>query len=226
MFFPLISSTQKTPENEDSTPLPPSTITPIFASTIIPTKEITETQMISFPDCIHATSEFQMGIVTEIIDGDTIRVKIDGVEYPLRYIGIDTPEATDPFGEESFNANKDLVLGKEVILFRDKSEVDRYSRLLRYVFVDSIFVNQELVAKGFATAFDYYPDTSCSKEISSAQTEGKSMMLGIWGLPTTSPTLGEQAEATPALQSGGCPQGCLEEKKRRNIKRYIIKEVV
>jgi endonuclease YncB( thermonuclease family) len=29
--------------------------------------------------------------VVEVIDGDTIRVVLDGAEYPVRYSGIDTP---------------------------------------------------------------------------------------------------------------------------------------
>jgi micrococcal nuclease len=34
--------------------------------------------------------------VTRVVDGDTIVVLIDGEEFRVRYIGIDTPETVDP----------------------------------------------------------------------------------------------------------------------------------
>lgn len=41
--------------------------------------------------------ETQRAIVTEVTDGDTIHVVIDGAEFRVRYIGIDAPEiAHDP----------------------------------------------------------------------------------------------------------------------------------
>jgi micrococcal nuclease len=49
--------------------------------------------------------------VVEVIDGDTIRVVLDGVKVPVRYIGIDTPETrrpemgVEPFGLEAAEAN-------------------------------------------------------------------------------------------------------------------------
>jgi micrococcal nuclease len=77
--------------------------------------------------------------VTRVVDGDTIKVEIDGVQYDVRYIGIDTPETVHPsqpvgcFGPEASARNKELVDGKRVGLEKDVSEMDRYGRLLRYV---------------------------------------------------------------------------------------------
>jgi endonuclease YncB( thermonuclease family) len=90
-----------------------------------------------------------------VIDGDTIDVVINGAEYRVRYIGIDTPENTtsnEYYGPQATAKNKALVEGKLVILVKDVSETDRYSRLLRYVIVDGLFVNYELVRQGFANA--------------------------------------------------------------------------
>jgi len=47
--------------------------------------------------------------------------------------------------------NKDLVEGKIVRLEKDIPDRDKYGRLLRYVWVDSLFINLELVKQGFAT---------------------------------------------------------------------------
>jgi len=58
--------------------------------------------------------------VVEVVDGDTIRVSIDGQVYPLRYIGIDTPETGHPavgqerLGREALEANRELVEGQNI----------------------------------------------------------------------------------------------------------------
>lgn len=107
-------------------------------------------------------SEMVQALVTEIIDGDTIHVLIDGEEFPVRYIGIDTPEVqyNEWFGKEARDANIELVAGKEVLLEKDVSETDQFDRLLRYVYLlDGTFVNAELVRMGFAVAKAYPPDT-------------------------------------------------------------------
>jgi len=67
-----------------------------------------------------------------VVDGDTIQVSIDGQDYSLRYIGIDTPETWEPIewmGPEATAANEALVGGQTVYLEKDVSETDRYGRL-------------------------------------------------------------------------------------------------
>ena len=48
--------------------------------------------------------------VTRVVDGDTIRVLLDGYEERVRYIGVNTPEVRDPFGDEATRANRRLDL--------------------------------------------------------------------------------------------------------------------
>ena len=96
--------------------------------------------------------------VTRVIDGDTIEVNLEGLIYRVRYIGIDTPEMGEPCADEATEANRQLVEGKTVWLEKDISETDKYGRLLRYVYVDDIFVNEELVRLGLALPSSYPPD--------------------------------------------------------------------
>jgi endonuclease YncB( thermonuclease family) len=69
-------------------------------------------------------------VVTHVVDGDTIDVEIDGVEYTVRYIGVNTPETVDPrrgvecFGPEASAFNKQLVEGQTVGLEKDVSETE------------------------------------------------------------------------------------------------------
>ena len=118
--------------------------------------------------------------VTRVIDGDTIT--IEG-SYRVRYIGIDTPEIRpelEAYGIEAWQANRQLVEGKEVRLERDVSETDKYDRLLRYVYVDDIFVNAELVRQGLARVKAYPPDIKYQDYLEQMEAEAKEAGRGIW----------------------------------------------
>ena len=115
--------------------------------------------------------------VTRVIDGDTIAIEGD---YRVRYIGIDTPEIEEAFGLEAFEANRRLVEGKVVRLERDVSEVDKYGRLLRYAYIDDIFVNAELVRAGLAYAKTYPPDTKYQDYLENLEREAREAGRGMW----------------------------------------------
>ncbi len=129
--------------------------------------------------------------VVRVVDGDTIIVEIDGREERLRYIGVDTPESVQPntpvecFGREASAENARLVEGKRVILERDTSNRDRFERLLRYVYVvedgERIFVNEALVAGGFAHSSTFPPDVKYQDQLRAAQREARDEGRGLWG---------------------------------------------
>ncbi len=127
--------------------------------------------------------------VTRVIDGDTVEVTLLSGETALvRYVGIDTPEkATDQKAEECFyneakNLNKELVEGLQVRLKRDVSDVDKYGRLLRYVYVGDEFINQKLVALGAGTVIRVEPDTANYEMLKQVEDEAKAGKVGMWSL--------------------------------------------
>jgi len=142
-------------------------------------------------------------LVTKVIDGDTIQLE-NGRK--VRYIGIDTPETVHPnkpiqcFGKEASNKNKELVYGKRVRLEKDISDRDKYGRLLRYVYVDDIFVNLELVEQGYATVYTYPPDVKYQDKFLAAQRRAIKNNRGLWGI---------------------CKKGSKERNKKCNIKGNI-----
>jgi micrococcal nuclease len=121
--------------------------------------------------------------VTRVIDGDTIEIE-GGAS--IRYIGINTPETNHPslgkecYGEQAKEANRLLVEGQMVRLEKDVSETDRYGRLLRYVYVGDIFVNDYLVREGFAFASSYPPDVKHQERFVAAQREALEKGRGLW----------------------------------------------
>lgn len=140
-----------------------------------------------------ATPERVEAHVVRVVDGDTIRVGIEGEVYRLRYIGIDTPETKHPerpiewMGPEASRANAELVQGQTVYLEKDVSETDQYGRLLRYVFLaDGTFVNAELVRRGYAQVTTYPPDVKYQDLFLELQREARENERGLWG-PTPTP---------------------------------------
>jgi micrococcal nuclease len=128
----------------------------------------------------NSTDENKTYKVTKVIDGDTI--EIEGGQK-VRYIGMDTPESTikhECFGEEASAKNKELVEGKSVKLIKDVSETDKYKRLLRYVYIDDIFVNEELVKTGYANAASYPPDIKHQDKFVEAEKQAREANLGLW----------------------------------------------
>lgn len=135
------------------------------------------------------SQETVTAMVLSVTDGDTIRVQMpDGTSEPVRLIGIDAPETGQRLAAESKGFLEGLVLGKEVRLVVDVSDRDIYDRLLRYVFVDDLNVNQALVLAGYAIAAEYPPDTAMTDLLADAQEEARAAGVGGWAATTTTTT--------------------------------------
>lgn len=178
---PSIPTNTQIPNTSTPKPtiLPTSTPKPTNTLTFTPTPSITPTPPYPIGDFAE---------VVKVLDGDTIDVSIDGVVYPVRYIGMDTPERGETYFTESTQANADLVEGQTVVLVKDVSETDRYNRLLRYVYrLDGTFVNAELVRLGFAQPATYPPDVAYQAEFEELFQKARADLVGLWGLPTNTP---------------------------------------
>lgn len=99
------------------------------------------------------------------IDGDTIEVVVNGKVERVRYIGMNAPEVGESGFQESTIANKNLVAGKKITMQRDRTDRDKYGRLLRYVWVGKTFVNAKLVRMGKATVMVVAPNVSRIEQI-------------------------------------------------------------
>ncbi len=134
-------------------------------------------------DCLPSPLESQSAKVISVIDGDTVKIQINDQKINVRYIGINAPELNSDereLAKEAMRFNAELVENQIITLYPDTSDTDRFGRLLRYVFVEDIFVNYELVRMGYARQRDYPPDSSCKELFIKAQEEAISMRRGIW----------------------------------------------
>ena len=128
------------------------------------------------------------GRVVRIVDGDTIHVRVGGRREKVRYIGVDTPESVKPgapvecFAERASAFNGRLVAGERVRLVRDDEPRDRYGRLLAYVYRarDGLFVNADLVRRGYAVPLTIPPNVAHAGEFRRLAAEARRAGRGLW----------------------------------------------
>ena len=132
--------------------------------------------------------------VASITDGDTLDVRADdGSVFEVRIIGTNTPETGECFADEATRVLAALAPpGSRIGMTSDVSDIDQFDRLLRYLWVGAMSINEETVRRGAALSRSYPPDTAMTERFDDAQAAAKEAELGLW-----SPTAcGPRAEAT------------------------------
>lgn len=136
-----------------------------------------------------AAGAFSRGIVVRAVDGDTIIVRSGGRIEDVRLLGIDTPETVDPrrpvgcYGPEASAFTKHLVTGRTVMLRYDRELHDRYGRFLAYVWLAGrrpVFLNAELVRRGYARSYPFPPNTAHAALFAALQRSAAVAGRGLW----------------------------------------------
>jgi micrococcal nuclease len=115
--------------------------------------------------------------VSRVLDGDTV-VLADGRE--VRYLGINAPEAGEPFSTKARELNRRLVEGQPVRVVPGPTRRDRYGRILGYVYAGGRFVNAEILRAGFAHLFFFEPGAE-EAALTAAEDAARRAGSGIWG---------------------------------------------
>ena len=121
-------------------------------------------------------SSVERGQVLRILDGDTIEIRylsggeaVVGHIEKVRYLGIDTPEKSEPGGAEATQFNRARVEGRTVRLVREGRNRDNFGRLLRHVFV--VYQGQEIdVVAALIAAGHVKGGSSATPAIGTAET--------------------------------------------------------
>jgi micrococcal nuclease len=122
-------------------------------------------------------------MVTRVIDGDTIRIGIDGRIETVRLIGIDAPEANECFAQQATAKAQAILRGQQVRLEADDSqdERDAYGRLLRYAFLaDGTNFNRLMITEGYAKEYTFIAPYKHQPKFKEAQQEAKGAGKGLW----------------------------------------------
>lgn len=124
-----------------------------------------------------------------INDGDTFRVKVNGQEERIRLLMIDTPEMNYdkkdpmPYAEEAKSYTLNLLenASKIELLYDVGPETDNYGRLLTYVFVDDVLLQELLLKEGYAAVrYINEPNNTLEKEFREIEENAKANKLNIW----------------------------------------------
>ena len=138
--------------------------------------------------------DVQSATLVSVSEGDTIEVDINGVRETVRYLGVDTPDASQLGWATATAANQGLVQGQELLLQREQTDRDGQNRLLRHVYtVDrsvsdafnggyaGIYVNGQLAADGWAVPYSSAPDVSRQPELERWALDASRAGRGFWG---------------------------------------------
>jgi micrococcal nuclease len=127
--------------------------------------------------------------VVSITDGDTVEVRLAGGEQDtVRLIGVNTPEGGECWSDEATLVLETLIpVDSEIGMTQDVTDRDQFDRLLRYFWVGSMSVNEELVRRGAAISRRYPPDTAMAMRLGEAQAAAQSGALGLWAVDACGP---------------------------------------
>ena len=127
--------------------------------------------------------------VSRVIDGDTF---VLSDSQRVRMLGVDCPEAArfskaaEPFAEQSTALIKSLIEHKTVKLTFDGKAFDMFGRQLPYVWLrnsegeDSLFINAELLKKGFARISYFTQEKRFYALFYNLRNTARQKHLGIW----------------------------------------------
>lgn len=161
-----------------------------------------------------SSSEGGQGVVVSVTDGDTLRIRVHGVEERVRLLNIDTPETKHPqIGVECLGPEASAALtgmlppGTVVTLQYDREPRDHYGRLLAGVSTGGVLINAEMARLGYGEPVTYPPNAMFRPAVDAAWAEARAHGRGRFaaGLSCTpgaaqaaAPTTTAPAPAAPA----------------------------
>ena len=143
----------------------------------------------------------QKTTVTRVIDGDVIQIIYGGVEKRVRLIGIDAPESridrkalkdadmsehdietiVEMGAKAKAYVNGLIKRGNFITIEFDEKEMDRYGRLLCYVYLSNgKMLNEEIVKAGYANVKSIPPNVKYKDRFLNAFEYAKETKGGLW----------------------------------------------
>lgn len=118
------------------------------------------------------------GPLISVIDGDSLKVKVQGVVMDFRLAEVDAPELDQPYGSTAKRELLALVRDRYLVL--KPFETDRYGRTVAHVWVDDMQINREMVSRGAAWFYSKY---AMSNELYNVELDARDARRGLWKLP-------------------------------------------
>jgi micrococcal nuclease len=128
-----------------------------------------------------------VAVVTRVVDGDTIEVRLGGRAEDVRLIGVDTPETVKPgtpvqcFGPRASDFTHRRLEGRRVRLVFGVERRDVYGRLLAYAYLGDHFFNPVLVRRGLARTLTIPPNDRFAPRFRRLELTAARHGRGLWG---------------------------------------------
>lgn len=118
------------------------------------------------------------GPLVRVKDGDTLVVKIQGVEVDFRLSGIDAPEIDQPFGTQARDELAAIIGTQQCVLVHVDHDV--YGRFVAYLWIGDLNVNEEMMGRGMGWFDSEY---AVEPFLFQLETEARDGKRGLWALP-------------------------------------------
>lgn len=135
-----------------------------------------------------------------VVDGDTVKVEVNGKELKVRFIGINTPESVhadesknNEYGSMASDYTKQLLSDVDTVYLQyDEERQDQYGRELCYVWlsnqvdfdnyedVTNYMVNAIVISDGYATTMFYEPNTRYKDYFELCCNAARENGCGLW----------------------------------------------
>lgn len=128
-----------------------------------------------------------------VTDSDSMRLMISGEEAEVRLLGVNTPEAADCHGSEAASALETLARSAPLRVSSGGGDgVDRFGRLLRYVYAGNRLVNLALIEDGHGLALT--TDHDMKAAFRAATDRAWANRLGMWAETACGPQQSQPAQ--------------------------------
>lgn len=143
--------------------------------------------------------------VVRVVDGDTFVIQFDEKKLTVRLIGVDTPETVHPFkpveyyGKQASNYLTERLSGQWVTLEFDENKIDKYGRVLAYVYLGDEMINESILSEGYGFAYTRF-SFKYFDEFVALEALAREAGLGLWQDATLSEMVDEFVEKELELE--------------------------
>lgn len=122
-------------------------------------------------------------------DGDTFKIIYNNEIKTVRLLAVDTPESVHPkkeveyYGKEAsdYTCNVLKKANKIELEFDENSDkLDKYDRLLAWVFIDDKLLQESLIEGGYAKVAYLYGDYKYTTKLQELQEIASNKNIGVW----------------------------------------------
>lgn len=122
-------------------------------------------------------------------DGDTFKIIYNNEIKTVRLLAVDTPESVHPkkeveyYGKEAsdYTCNVLKKANKVELEFDENSDkLDKYDRLLAWVFIDDKLLQESLIEGGYAKVAYLYGDYKYTTKLQELQEIASNKNIGVW----------------------------------------------